>query len=210
MGCSHSASGERGSSKQKTINRAAPCDNYPIPKTEDLFATLEGGEKFSKLDLSHAYQQLKLDKPTQELLTVNTHRGLYQPTRLQFGIHSATGIFQREIEKRVRGIPYCKVRVDDILVSGRNDQEHLAHLETVLKRLSESGLRLRKEKCQFFMPEVTYLGFRVNQDGAKPVPEKVTAISAAPSPKNVAELRSYLGMLQYYIQSPFAKPVFSH
>ena len=59
---------------KQTINQAAPCDNYPIPKTEDLFATLEGGEKFSKLDLSHAYQQLKLDKSTQELLTVNTHR----------------------------------------------------------------------------------------------------------------------------------------
>ena len=156
------------------------------------------GGKFSKLDLSHAYQQLQLDEDSQELLTINTHRWLYQPTQLQFGIHSATGIFQREIEKRVKGIPYCKVRVDDILVSGKNDEDHMHHLEMVLKRLSEAGLWLKRGKCQFMMAEVTYLGFRINKDGVKPVPEKVRAISEAPAPKNVVELRSYLGMLQYY------------
>ena len=74
------------------------------------------GEKFSKIDLSQAYQQLKLSEESRELLTINTHKGLYQPERLQFGVHSATGIFQREMDKRLSSIPLVKVRVDDILV----------------------------------------------------------------------------------------------
>ena len=82
-----------------TVNQAADCDLYPVPKTEDLLATLNGGETFTKLDLSQAYQQLKLDAESQKLCTINTHKGLFQPTRLQFGIHSAAGVFQREIER---------------------------------------------------------------------------------------------------------------
>ena len=65
-----------------------------MTKAEDLLATLNGGEKFTKLDLSQAYQQLLLDEQSQECLTINTRKGLYKPTRLQFGVHSAAGIFQ--------------------------------------------------------------------------------------------------------------------
>ena len=78
-----------------SVNKCALLDSYPIPNTVDQFATLHGGQKFTKLDLSQAYQQLELDEAARELLTINTHRGLYRPRRLQFGIHSATGIFQR-------------------------------------------------------------------------------------------------------------------
>ena len=84
-----------------TVNGAAPLDSYPIPNTVDQLAMLAGGEKFTKLDLSQAYQQLELDESSREFLTINTHMGLYQPTRLQFGVHSATGIFQREMDKRL-------------------------------------------------------------------------------------------------------------
>ena len=79
-----------------TVNPASECDTYPVPKTEDLLATLNVVERFSKLDLCQAYQQLTMDEESQKLCTVNTHRGLFQPTRLQFGTHSAAGIFQRE------------------------------------------------------------------------------------------------------------------
>ena len=104
-----------------TVNPRAKCDNYPVPKTEDLLATLNGGERFTKLDLRQAYMQLELDENSQEYLTVNTHKGLFRPTRLMFGVHSASGVFQREIEKRLSGIPGTAVRVDDILITGGND-----------------------------------------------------------------------------------------
>ena len=183
---------------KQTINQVAPVDTYPVPSTEDLFATLKGGEKFSKLDLSQAYQQLQLEEQTQELLTINTHCGLYQPTHLQFGVHSATGIFQREMDKRLKSIPHCIVRIDDILVSGEDDQGHLKNLERVLSVLDEAGLKLKKAKCRFLLPEVTYLGFRISKDGVAPLPEKVAAMQDAPSPTTVTELKAYLGALNYY------------
>ena len=130
-----------------TVNPATESDSYPVPKTEDLLATLNGGVQFSKLDLRQAYQQILLDKDSQELCTVNTHRGLFQPCRLQYGIHAVAGIFQREMEKRLAGIPRTIVRVDDILVTGEDDKEHIGNLEKVLKALLRNGLQLKKSKC---------------------------------------------------------------
>ena len=139
-----------------TVNKVAPCDYYPIPNTTEQLPSLAGGEQFSKVDLSQAYQQLKLSKESRELLTINTHKGLYQPDRLQFGVHSATGIFQREMDKRLSGIPFVKVRVDDILVSGKDDQDHLKNLYAVFDKLNEAGLTVNGSKCAFLQKEVTY------------------------------------------------------
>ena len=111
---------------------------------------------------------------------------------------SSPGIFQRTIENLLQGIPFVVVRVDDILVSGSNDEEHLANLEEVLKRLSEHGLRLKKKKCAFMVNEVVYLGQKINSQGIQPVQEKVRAITNALAPTNVSEVRSYLGMINYH------------
>ena len=130
-----------------TANQATEYQEYPVPKTEDLFATLNGGEKFTKLDLKQAYQQLVLSEDSRQVLTINTHRGLLRPTRMQFGLHSASGIFQRELETRLAPVPRTIVRVDDILITGKDDEEHLKNLNMVLEILKKNGLRLKKEKC---------------------------------------------------------------
>jgi predicted aspartyl protease len=181
-----------------TVNPAAECDVYPVPKTEDLLATLNGGEKFTKLDLRQAYQQLELDEGSQKLCTVNTHKGLFQPSRLQYGIHTAAGIFQREMERRLTAVPCTIVRVDDILITGKNDEEHMKNLEMVLKVVQEHGLRLKKTKCVFFCTEVVYLGFKISNRGVETVEEKVRPVLEAPAPQNTTQLKSFLGMLQYY------------
>ena len=183
---------------KQTVNKIAPLDSYPIPSTIDQLATLAGGQKFTKLDLSQAYQQLELDEASMELLTINTHQGLFQPSRLQFGIHSATGIFQREMDRRLQRIPMTKVRVDDILVSGQDDEEHLRNLRKVLEKLKEAGLTLKLAKCAFMQDEVTYCGYVINRDGVKPMPANVAAVKEAPAPTNIKELRSFLGMVNYY------------
>ena len=72
------------------------------------------------------------------------------------------GIFQRTMENLLQGIPFVIVRVDDILVSGTNDEEHIANLEEILKRLSNAEARLKMSKCVFMAPEVSYLGQRIN------------------------------------------------
>ena len=181
-----------------TVNAVAQLDNYPIPNTTEQLATLAGGKKFSKIDLRQAYQQLALDDESKELLTVNTHKGLYQPERLQFGVHSATGIFQREIERILQDFPSVLVRIDDILMTGKTDEEHFWTLVWVLLVLEQAGFTVGPEKCEFFKKEVTFCGYRVSQDGVKPMEKNVKAVLEAPEPTNISELKSFLGMINYY------------
>ncbi|XP_042613167.1 uncharacterized protein K02A2.6-like [Cyprinus carpio] len=181
-----------------TVNRVSKLEQYPIPRLDDLFATLSGGQKFTNLDMSHAYHQIALDAESKKYVTVNTHKGLFTYRVLPFGVSSSPAIFQRTIEGVLQGLPYVAVFLDDILVTGRNDGEHLQMLARVLERLQEAGLRLKRSKCTFMEKEVMFLGHKVDETGLHPVPEKVNAIQNAPSPKTVTELKAYLGLLNYY------------
>ena len=181
-----------------TVNPVSKLNRYPIPKVEDLFATLERGKTFTKLDLSQAYQQLKLDAESRKYMVINTNKGLFRYTRLPYGISSAPGIFQKAMETLLQGIPCVTVYIDDILITGETESDHLKFLEEVLKRLAKAGLRAKKHKCKFMAPSVTYLGHVIDAKGLHPLPEKVQAIQQAPTPKNVTELKSYLGLLTYY------------
>ena len=148
-----------------------------------------GGEKFSKLDLSRAYQKIVLDEDSREYVTINSHKSLYRPTRLPFGVSSASAIFQSKIEQVLQGIPMIVCRVDDILISGENDQEHLDHLDEVLTRLESTGLRLKLSKCQFMQPTVEYLGYRIDAQGLHAIEKRVELIRNAPAPENQQQLR---------------------
>lgn len=182
-----------------TVNQELEVDQYPLPKPDDLFATLAGGKKFTKLDLSQAYQQLILDGDSEKYLTINTHRGLYRYTRLPFGVASAPAIFQKTMDTVLQGIPNVICYIDDILVTGADDAEHLRNLAEVLQRLEEHGIRMKKAKCTFMKAEVEYLGHRVDAEGLHTTPDKLAAISKAPALKNVQELRSFLVLLNYYV-----------
>ena len=123
-----------------TVNQAAKTDTYPLPRIEDHFASLLGGKIFSKLDLAHAYNQIPLDEGSTACVTINTHKGLYRYTRLPFGVSSAPSIFQRTMENLLQGLSHVCVYLDDILVTGRSEEEHLQTLESVLSRLEQVGL----------------------------------------------------------------------
>ena len=102
------------------------------------------------------------------------------------------------MENVLQGIPKVTVYIDDILISGTNEEEHLKTLAWVLGRLEQAGFRVQKPKCEFMAPSVTYLGHMIDQYGLRPLKEKIEAIQKAPEPKNVSELKSYLGLLTYY------------
>lgn len=181
-----------------TVNAASKLEQYPIPRVEDLFSALSGGKYFTKLDMSQAYQQIELDEDSKQYVVINTHKGLFRYNRLPFGVSSAPAIFQRVMESILQGIPGVAVYLDDILVSGKNEKEHLAVVEQVLDRLEEAGLLLNRDKCEFMAKSVAYLGHIVDAQGLHPDPDKVRAINDAPRPHSVSELKSYLGLLAYY------------
>lgn len=104
-----------------------------------MFASLAGGTVFSKFDLAHACQRVVLDEHSKEFVTINTHKGLYRPNRLPFGVASAPSMFQRIMENILQGLPGVCVYIDDILVSGKTTEEHLRNLEAVLWNKLVSG-----------------------------------------------------------------------
>ena len=188
-----------------TVNPVLEVDHYPLPHLEDLYATLAGGKLFSTLDLSHAYNQLPLHQDSRKFVTVNTHRGLYQYTRLPFGIASSLAIFQKTMDCILQGLEGVICYQDDLLVTGGTVQEHLNNLERVLQRLQWHGVHLRKEKCSFLKESVEYLGHKIDAKGLHATDSKLQAIKQAPAPWNVPELRSFLGLVNYYGVCP--KPV---
>ena len=181
-----------------TVNRCAKLEEYPLPHIEDLFAALAGGKAFTKLDLANAYLQLPLDEKSKEYTTINTPKGLFQYNRLPFGISSAPAIFQRTIESLLQGLPHVIAYIDDMLVTGRTEADHLRNLDEVLARLEAAGMRLKASKCKFLQAEVQYLGHCITSEGVFPTEEKVRAVQDAPAPQNVQQLRSFLGSINYY------------
>ncbi|KFD58262.1 hypothetical protein M513_01025 [Trichuris suis] len=161
---------------RSTVNSATKKDTYPLPTVTELLTALAGGVLFSKLDLAQAYQQLKVDDQTAELLTLNTPKGLMQVKRLPFGVDVAPSIFQRFIDSLLAGLDGVKAYLDDVLITGRTEEEHWKRVEAVLARLDEIGLRLRRDKCVFGVEEVEYLGFLIDRHGVHPTAEKVEAI----------------------------------
>ncbi|XP_062529124.1 uncharacterized protein LOC101739388 isoform X1 [Bombyx mori] len=180
------------------VNKQLVVDQYPLPTITELFTRLYGGQQFSKLDLSSAYNQLVLDEESQELTCINTHRGVYKHTRLCFGLASSPAIFQRAIECVLAGVPGTLCLLDDILITGKNKTEHLLRLHQVLQRLQDAGLTLQREKCEFFKDDINYLGYVINKDGLHKSPEKIRAMTDAPVPTNVKQLQSFLGLINYY------------
>ena len=131
-------------------------------------------------------------------MTINTHKGLFRYTRLPFGVSVAPSVFQRTLESLLAGIPNVCIFLDDILVTGKTEAEHMENIRLVLQRLQNAGLKVNKQKCELFRSSVTYLGHRIDRHGLHPTTDKVEAIRNAHNPTNVKELKAWLGIVNYY------------
>ena len=181
-----------------SVNSVLHAEQYPLPRIEDIFANLAGGKHFSKLDLRQAYHQMEVIEEPKKYLTINTHKGLFQYNRLVFGVTSIPAIWQRAIDQVLQGIPGTQCILDDMIVSGKTDEEHLENLERVFKRLQDTGLKANKEKCEFFRDRVQFCGHEIDREGLHKTQEKIEAVVSAPRPENVSQLRSFLGLVNYY------------
>ena len=139
-----------------TVNPQLQVDQYPLPKIQDIFASLAGGQQFTKIDLRQAYNQLEMNDNFKSYLTINTHKVLYSYNRLVFGISASPSIWQCTMDQVLKGIPNTSCILDDIIIPGKTDDEHLKTLEAVLQRLMDYNLRVNEAKCKFSQEEITY------------------------------------------------------
>ena len=169
-----------------------------MPKVEDIFASLGEGKRFTKLDLKDTYLQMEVEDKSKHLLTINTHKGLFRYKRLVFGVASAPALWQRAMDQVLHGLSGCFCMLDDMIITGSSEQQHLANLLAVLSRLKEYGLKLNKKKYEFFKSDVEFLDHVINEKGLHKSPSKVEAILNCSRPENETQLRSFLGLVNYY------------
>ena len=120
------------------------------------------------MDLAHACNQLELDEESNKILTMNKHKGLYQPNRLTYGVNSAPAILRRTMDQILSGIDGVACYLDDTLITARSTEQHLQRLNEVLSRLQRYGIRLKLTKCKLLQEKIEYLGHMVTREGLRP------------------------------------------
>ena len=172
-------------------------ERHIMPPLPEIIHDLKGATVFSKLDLRSGYHHLLLHKDSRYITTFSTHKGLFQYKRLSFSINAAAEKFQDVIATAIGDIQNCKNISDDFIVYGKNTVEHDKALQKLLKRCSELGLTLNRQKCEFYTPRVIFYGWVFSGDGMKPDPAKINTIVNMQTPTNVSECHSLLGMTNY-------------
>ena len=144
--------------------------------------------------------QVKVDIADREKTSFTTCHGLSEFQVMPFGLCNAPGTFQRLMEFVLAGLQWqtCLVYLDDVIVYGRDFDEHLKRLREVFERLRQAGLKLKPSKCFLLRPQVPHLGHVISAEGVSTDPEKVKAVQQWPVPSKVTDVRSFLGLASYY------------
>ena len=184
----------------RQLNKTLVKDSYPLPRIDDIFATLGKTKFFTSIDLKSGYHNIAVAPQDREKTAFCTRTALYHFNVLPFGLCNSPAIFSRMISKVLHGIEgkFAMAYLDDILVFSRTFDEHIEHLKDVFTRLKKANLCLNRKKCHFVKKEVEYLGHLIGPNGIKPNPEKVRVIQTLEPPINVRGVRSFIGMVSYY------------
>ena len=197
----------------RQLNSLTIGDRYPLPHVQDFVSSLEGTTIFSKIDLVRAFHQIPLAKAAIPKTAVTTPFGLFEFTRMPFGLCNAAQAFQRFIDMVTKNLQGVHTYIDDILVATDNMHEHEKILRQLFMRLTEYGLVVNPTKSILGAEEVQFLGFTVNKNGVSPMKTKVSAILDFPSPTTFGQLSEFLGMVNFYHRfipkcSDTAKPLY--
>ncbi|CAB3986704.1 Hypothetical predicted protein [Paramuricea clavata] len=167
------------------------------PITEDFVNEFKDCTVFSKIDLNHGYHQFALDEESRKIMTFSTPWGNYRYKRLAFGGKNSEDLFDAEIAKIISGIPHVLNNRDDIIVGGKDWEEHNRNLETLFARLAIHNITLRKEKCEFGRTSLEFHGHYFTSEGLRPSRNKIRAIQEMERPKSKEELVSFIQVMAY-------------
>ena len=184
----------------KKLNRVTIHNQYPLPRIDELFDQLQGSRVYSKIDLRSGYHQLRVQESDVPKTAFRIRYGHYEFLVMPFGLTNAPAAFM-DLMNRVFQ-PYLDrfviVFIDDILLYSGSSEEHSEHLRIVLQTLKEWQLYAKLSKCQFLLDRVTFLGHVISAEGVSVDPQKIEAVVNWKPPKNVPEVRSFLGLAGYY------------
>lgn len=179
------------------LNKEILRAHYPLPTLEDARSKLAGSSFFSKLDASTAFWSVKLDNESTDLCTFQTPFGRYKFLRMPYGISLAPEKFHQKLTELLSDISGTFVYLDDVLIFAKSKSEHDKILVQVLNRVREINLKLNKNKCQFGVNKITFLGQVFESSGMKPENSKIEAIQNMSVPKCVKDVQRFLGMINY-------------
>ena len=182
------------------MNEAIKREYHRLPTADDVHSKLANKKIFTVIDERHAFWQVPLTEDSSYLCTFHTSWGRKCFLRMPFGICSASKVMQKRNETIFGDIQDVHVIADDIIIAAKDEKEHDKTFSKVLERARSQGIKSKKEKIQYKVKEVKYMGNIINADGIKPAPAKVYAIVNMQSPDSPKSLRRLLGLVKYLSQ----------
>ena len=183
----------------RELNKRIKRKPFPLPKISDMLHKLEGFQWATSLDLNMGYYHIELTPNSSRLCTIVLPWGKYEYLRLPMGLCNAPDIFQEKMSELMAGLEFARAYIDDLLVVTQGGFDtHMDHLEQVLTKIAEAGLKINAAKSFFCCDELEYLGYLINKEGVRPTLKKVEAIRQIAPPKTRKQLRRFIGMVNYY------------
>jgi len=182
------------------LNKLTVKNKYPLPRIDDLFDQLKGASVFSKIDLRSGYYQIQVAEEDRPKIAFQTRYGHFEFNVMPFGLTNAPAVFMDLMHRVFEPLlDVCVVIfIDDILVYSPDYNAHAEHLRTILTILRDHQLYAKFTKCEFWLERISFLGHVVSKEGISVDPAKVEAILSWQPPRNVSEIRSFLGLVGYY------------
>jgi transposase InsO family protein len=183
----------------RELNKRIKRKPFPIPKIQDLLLKLEGFKYATSLDLNMGYYHINLCPMSKRLCTIVLPWGKFEYQKLPMGLCNSPDIFQEKMNELFVGLDYVRAYIDDLLIiSNGTFDDHLEKLDKVFNKLQTAGFKINAEKSFFAKDELDYLGFKITRNGIMPLPDKVQAIQNIAPPKTKKQLRSFIGIINYY------------
>jgi hypothetical protein len=184
----------------RQLNKVTIKNKYPLPRIDDLFDQLGGASIFSKIDLRSGYHQVRIKSEDIHKTAFRTRYGHYEFVVVPFGLTNAPATFMCLMNNVLSKFldKFVLVFIDDILIYSKNKEEHEEHLRLVLQVLREHQLYAKFSKCDFFQKQIHYLGHVISEEGVAVDPDKIRSIMEWPTPKDVSDIRSFMGLAGYY------------